>query len=112
MTSGNRPQLERVDVKITSTECAINPKQNKELKLTMCTFVCAMTNVRGGFNSVMEHRFGFGRLNAHWFLSLADAREKMEDWRNYYNEGRPHRAIGRKTPIMLLNHIGATSPPS
>jgi putative transposase len=23
-------------------------------------------------------------LNAHWFLGLADAREKMEDWRKYY----------------------------
>ena len=24
-------------------------------------------------------------LNAHWFLTLADAREKLEDWRKYYN---------------------------
>ncbi len=28
-----------------------------------------------------------------------------------YNEERPHGAIGQKTPIMLLNHVGATSPP-
>ena len=51
-------------------------------------------------------------LNAHWFLSLADAREKMEDWRKYYNEERPHGAIGQNTPIMLLNHVGAASPSS
>jgi len=51
-------------------------------------------------------------LNAHWFLNLADARKKMEDWRKYYNEGRPHGAIGQKPPIMLLNHDGAASPPS
>lgn len=51
-------------------------------------------------------------LNAHWFLSLADAREKMEDWRKYYNEERPHGAIGNKPPIMLLNHDRAASPPS
>jgi putative transposase len=31
---------------------------------------------------------------AHWFLTLADAREKMEAWRRYYNEDRPH---GSKT---------------
>jgi transposase InsO family protein len=31
-------------------------------------------------------------LNTHWFLSLADAQEKMEDWRRYYNEERPHGA--------------------
>jgi hypothetical protein len=27
----------------------------------------------------------------------------MEDWRKYYNEDRPHGAIGNKPPIMLLN---------
>ena len=36
-------------------------------------------------------------LNAHWFLSLADV--QMEDWRKYYNEERPHGAIGQKTPL-------------
>jgi hypothetical protein len=45
-------------------------------------------------------------------LSLADARKKLEDWREYYNEERPHGAIGQKTPITLLNHDGAASPPS
>jgi transposase InsO family protein len=38
--------------------------------------------------------------------------QKLEDWRKYYNEERPHGAIGQKTPITLLNHVGATSPPS
>jgi len=51
-------------------------------------------------------------LNTHWFMSLADAREKMEDWRRYYNEERPHGAIGQKPPITLTKHDGATSPPS
>jgi transposase InsO family protein len=27
---------------------------------------------------------------------LADAREKMEDWRKYYNEERPHATISEK----------------
>ena len=51
-------------------------------------------------------------LNAHWFLTLADAREKLEDWRRYYNEDRPHGAIGNKPPITLLNPDGAASPSS
>ena len=51
-------------------------------------------------------------LNTHWFLTLADAAEKMEDWRRYYNEDRPHGAIGHKAPISLLKSDGATSPPS
>jgi putative transposase len=39
-------------------------------------------------------RFRAECLNAHWFLSLADAQKKVEDWRRYYNEERPHGAIG------------------
>lgn len=37
-------------------------------------------------------------LNEHWFLSLADARSKIDGWRRFYNEERPHRAPGWKTP--------------
>jgi putative transposase len=50
-------------------------------------------------------------LNAHWFLTLADAQEKLEAWRRYYNEDRPHGAIGHKPPISLQKPGGATSPP-
>jgi putative transposase len=32
-------------------------------------------------------------LNTHWFMSLDDARAKMEAWRRDYNEIRPHSAI-------------------
>ncbi|WP_352567214.1 integrase core domain-containing protein [Mesorhizobium australicum] len=53
-----------------------------------------------------------GGLKAHWFLTLADAAEKWEDWRRYYNEVRPHGAIGHNAPISLLNPDGAASPPS
>ena len=49
-------------------------------------------------------------LNAHWFLSLADAKEKLETYRRYYNEVRPHSAIGNKVPISLINHVGDPSP--
>src|ERR1700733_15884362 len=51
-------------------------------------------------------------LNAHWFLTLADAREKLEDWRSYYNEDRPHGAIGNKPPASLMTPAGASSPPA
>jgi putative transposase len=51
-------------------------------------------------------------LNAHWLLSLADAREKLENWRRDYNEIRPHSAIGNIPPITLANHAGDASPPA
>ena len=51
-------------------------------------------------------------LNAHWFLTLADAREKLEDWRKDYNEVRPHGAIGNRPPVSLITPAGASSPPT
>ncbi|MDZ5454722.1 IS3 family transposase [Labrys sp. ZIDIC5] len=50
-------------------------------------------------------------LNAHWFLTLDDARQKMEQWRRDYNEFRPHSAIGNKVPISLTNGSGASHRP-
>jgi putative transposase len=37
-------------------------------------------------------------LNQHWFVSLADARQTVEAWRQDYNEARPHSALGYRTP--------------
>jgi putative transposase len=50
-------------------------------------------------------------LNAHWFMSLDDARAKMEEWRKDYNEVRPHSAIGNKPPVSRINCSGAPPPP-
>lgn len=32
-------------------------------------------------------------LNATWFMSIDDARGKIEAWRQYYNGSRPHSAL-------------------
>ena len=37
-------------------------------------------------------------LNASWFLSLHDARNRIESWRQDYNTARPHSALGNLTP--------------
>jgi putative transposase len=37
-------------------------------------------------------------LNVNWFLSLQDAREKIEAWRIDYNEWRPHSSLDNMTP--------------
>ena len=37
-------------------------------------------------------------LNESWFLSLEDAREKIETWRRYYNGERPHGALRNLAP--------------
>ncbi len=37
-------------------------------------------------------------LNEHWFLSMRHARQEIEDWRQEYNDERPHSALGYQTP--------------
>jgi len=41
-------------------------------------------------------------LNAHWFLSLEDATEKIESWRNEYNQYRPHSSLDDMTPAEYV----------
>jgi putative transposase len=48
---------------------------------------------------------------AHWFLTLDDARRKMEQWLRDYNEFRSHSAMGNKPPLSLTNGSVASHPP-
>lgn len=43
-------------------------------------------------------------LNAHWFLSMDDARGKIAAWRAYYNESRPHSALDWATPAEFARN--------
>ena len=47
-------------------------------------------------------------LNAHWFLSLDDARSKIEAWRAFYNEVRPHTALKWLTPSEFAGRATQT----
>jgi putative transposase len=52
-------------------------------------------------NAIIESfngRFREECLNAHWFLSKEDAKEKIDAWRWEYNENRPHRSLKGLTP--------------
>jgi putative transposase len=52
-------------------------------------------------------RFRLECLNEHWFMSLEDAREKMEEWRRDYNQNRPHSSLGNVPPeeYAILNGV-------
>jgi putative transposase len=43
-------------------------------------------------------RFRDECLNENWFVDLADAREKIAQWKQDYNRVRPHSALGYRTP--------------
>ncbi len=47
-----------------------------------------------GFNSTFRDQC----LNEHWFVSIAEARETIEQWRQTYNTIKPHSSLGRRTP--------------
>jgi putative transposase len=60
------------------------------------------------FIEAFNSRFRQECLNEHWFLSLEDAKEKIEAWRGHYNEQRPHSSLGYQSPVEYLS--GALPP--
>ena len=54
-------------------------------------------------------RFRSECLNTHWFLSLDDAKRKIEAWRQYYNEARPHSALAWATPTEYARQAGLSA---
>lgn len=64
------------------------------------------------FIEAFNGRLRAARLNTHWFLSLEDAREKLERWRRQLQRGKTTRPFGNKARITLLNHPVTTTRPS
>ena len=44
-------------------------------------------------------------LNEHWFHSLEHARAILRQWRQDYNEYRPHSMLGYKTPAEMAEEL-------
>ncbi len=49
-------------------------------------------------------------LNQHWFLSMEDARQKVERWRQGYNWVRPHSSLGNYPPVEFAAGLGHSRP--
>lgn len=49
-------------------------------------------------------------LNQHWFLSLQDAQDQVEAWREDYNWHRPHSSLGDRTPAEFANFFRPGAP--
>ncbi len=63
-------------------------------------------------------RFRDECLNANWFMTVMEAREKIERWREEYNRERPHSSLAYRTPeefanacSELTNRMGVTPIP-
>jgi len=44
-------------------------------------------------------------LDVHWFATLTEARQVIEGWRREYNDSRPHRSLGERTPSEFACQI-------
>lgn len=55
--------------------------------------------IQNAYVESFNSRFRDECLNEELFHDLADAKRKIEKWRRYYNEERPHSSIGMKTPV-------------
>lgn len=50
-------------------------------------------------------------LNTQWFMSLTDAKDKIESWRKEFNEQRPHSSLKYKTPNQFAqeHYVGVAA---
>lgn len=56
---------------------------------------------QNAFVESFNGRFRDGCLNQHWFRSLGDAQETIDQWRKHYNEVRPHSSLNYQPPAAF-----------
>lgn len=62
-------------------------------------FITPGKPTQNGYAESFNGKFRDECLNQHWFISLNDARRKIEDWRQDYNHVRPHSSLGNSPPV-------------
>jgi len=60
---------------------------------------------QNGFTESLNDKIRNECLNEHWFDSLGEARQIVEDWRHDYNAVRPHSSLGYLTPKEFAAHL-------
>jgi putative transposase len=61
--------------------------------------------IQNAFIESFNSRFRDECLNEELFQDLEDAKKKIEKWRTYYNEKRPHTALDFKTPMQFEEEL-------
>jgi len=69
-----------------------------EQRKILLRFIDPGKPMQNGYLESFNGRFRDECLNAHWFLSLAQARTAIEAWRMDYNGERPHSSLDYRTP--------------
>ena len=61
--------------------------------------------MQNGHVESFNGRFRDECLNASWFRTLADAKQKIAFWRNEYNSERPHSSLGYRTSNVFAEQL-------
>ena len=59
--------------------------------------------MENGYVESFNGRFRDECLNENWFRDLADARAKIAEWQQDYNEKRPHSSLQYRTPAEFAS---------
>ena len=54
---------------------------------------------QNAFVESLNGKFRNECLNQHWFRSLDEARREIDQWRDHYNQVRPHSSLGYLPPV-------------
>jgi putative transposase len=64
--------------------------------------------MENGYVESFNGRFRDECLNENWFIDLADARRKIAQWKQDYNEARPHSSLQYRTPVEFAAQSAAS----
>jgi putative transposase len=85
--------------------CDNGPEFTSRLFLTWCEerqiriiYIQPGRPMQNGYVESFNGRFRDECLNANWFATMNDARQKVESWRIDYNDDRPHSSLGYRAP--------------
>lgn len=62
---------------------------------------------QNGLDESFNGKFRDECLNLEWFKSRAEAKVLIEQWRQHYNDERPHSSLGYLTPNEFINQLPA-----
>lgn len=75
--------------------------QKREVRLD---FIQPGKPTQNAFVESFNGKFRDSCLNQYWFMTLNDARERIENWRREYNEVQPHSALGYQPPSVFARN--------
>lgn len=98
-----RPQTITVDNGPEFTGKALhNWAQQNQVKLN---FIAPGKPTQNAFIESFNGKFRNECLNENWFTTLNEARRLIENWRQEYNQIRPHSSLGRIPPNLFAQQI-------